>query len=75
MDTVMEHIAKELGKDPLEIKRLNFYKQGDVSRFRYFFLQAFPLREIDMLIDGLISIEYQTIFLSDLISTIPLQKP
>ena len=31
----MEHIAKELGKDPLEVKRLNFYKQGDVSAFGF----------------------------------------
>ena len=35
MDTVMEHIAKEIGKDPLEVKRLNFYKQGDVSWFSF----------------------------------------
>ena len=27
----MEHIAEQLGKDPLDIKKLNLYKKNDVS--------------------------------------------
>ena len=30
IETMMEHVAKALGKDPLEVKRLNLYRQGDV---------------------------------------------
>ena len=31
MEVVMEHIAEALGKDPMEIKMMNLYQQGQVS--------------------------------------------
>ena len=30
MEQMMEHVARKLNKDPLEIKSLNLYKQGQV---------------------------------------------
>ena len=31
-EVMMEHIAMQLNKDPLEVKKLNFYQQNDVSK-------------------------------------------
>lgn len=30
IETVMEHIAKALNKDPTEIRKINFYQKGQV---------------------------------------------
>ncbi len=35
----MEHIAKELNLDPVVVKKLNYYKQGDV-RTTYWHMDA-----------------------------------
>lgn len=32
METIMEHVAKSLGKDPTAVKILNLYKKGQVRR-------------------------------------------
>ena len=32
MEQMIEHVARTLNKDPLVVKSLNFYKQGQVSR-------------------------------------------
>ena len=29
-ETIMEHVAYRLGKDPTDVKRLNLYKSGEV---------------------------------------------
>ena len=31
METIIEHVADTLGKDPLDLRMLNMYKQGEVS--------------------------------------------
>ncbi|XP_013406957.1 xanthine dehydrogenase isoform X2 [Lingula anatina] len=31
IEVIMEHVAKELGKDPLEVKQANFYKTGQLT--------------------------------------------
>ena len=31
MESIMEHVAESLGKDPAEVKTLNLYNKGDVS--------------------------------------------
>ena len=33
IESVMEHLAKQLNMDPLELKKVNMYKKGDVSAF------------------------------------------
>ena len=30
MESIMEHVAKSLGKDPLEVRKLNLYQKGQV---------------------------------------------
>lgn len=31
METIMEHVAKTLGKDPDDLRQLNLYKKGQVT--------------------------------------------
>lgn len=33
MEYMMEHVAKELNKDPTEIRKANFYQQGQVCDY------------------------------------------
>lgn len=33
IETVLEHIAKSLNKDPTEVRKLNFYQKGQVIGF------------------------------------------
>ncbi|XP_061428611.1 LOW QUALITY PROTEIN: xanthine dehydrogenase-like [Lethenteron reissneri] len=35
METIMEQIGQELGKDPVEVRRLNLYSKGDVTPLGY----------------------------------------
>ena len=36
MESMMEHLAQVVGKDPSDVRKLNFYKTGDVSQTFHF---------------------------------------
>lgn len=49
-ESILEHIAKSMRADPLSIRRLNLYKQGDVTPAG----QPLPFFNISYLMDQII---------------------
>ncbi len=45
IERVMDHIAARLGRDPLEVRRANFYAEGQTTPYHQT-ITSFPLREI-----------------------------
>lgn len=36
MDTIIEHVAKELNKDPSEVRKINLYQTGEANKYIFF---------------------------------------
>ena len=44
MESMIEHVAKSLGKDPLEVRKLNLYTQGQVGDGTLFVLYMMNMK-------------------------------
>ena len=55
MESMIEHVAKRLDLDPLDVRRINLYKKGEVTPCG----QPLPFFNVDSLIDSiLVSSDY-----------------